>query len=539
MPASLRQSGEDPPVVRQPRHRFAATASVLLVAAWLRFDGIGWGKPFTYHPDEHAVLHAALNMVREGDPNPRWFRYPSFLPYLQALLVAMLQPWVQADLRTAPEVHGVGPWDVAPQQFPFLLAGRAAVAAFGVAGVYAIARLAGRWCSPWAAWMAAAALALSPLHIESSHYLTTDVPAMLWVALTLCLALPAASLRTWLLAGAAAGLATATKYPAGMVVTVPLCLAWLRCGARAAGAVAVGCAAAFFGASPFVCLDVSKFLADLEAQRAHYASGGSAAGNWWRYLLALAGFGFGALPLLVAASGASVWLIRGPLPRREVGVLLLVPVAYWAYLSTWPARFDRNLMPVLPFLCLFVAAGWDALRTALAATLPALARRGMRTAAAALLFLQPALSAWQLHHRWHALDTRTEAYRWIEANVPAGTTIAREEYTPQVDGRKYRVLYVQVAGTAPYSWYLRNEVDYLVLSSNIYGRFWHSRAGEAEVAAFYTFVFQSLPLAAEFVPGQGRTGPTIRIYEIPRWRGDGARTGKMLQAGRLTPWPGS
>lgn len=510
---------------RRARLRWSETLALLVLASAVRFDGIDWGRPFSYHPDEHAILHAALNMVREGDPNPHWFRYPSLVLYLEALLVWFLKHWVAADLRTAPEAHGLGPWDIAPQQFPFLLAGRMAVAAFGVASVGVVARTAARFTGPVPALLAAALLALAPLHVESSHYLTTDVPAMFWVALTLRFSLASDSSRKWLLAGAAAGLAAASKYPAGMVLGVPLGLALVAYRWRSAVAVLVASALAFSLASPFVWLDLPAFLSDVEAQRAHYASGLSAAGNWWRYLLSLALHGYGALPLLLAAAGVLRCGLRGPLASRELLVLVGVPTLYFAYLSAWPLRFDRNLMPLLPFLCWFVALALAELPLARTAQPKAL-RLSVSALLIAAVLAQPAYSTWQLRARWHALDTRSEAYAWVETHLPAGTHLVREEYTPQIASGKYRVTFVQVAGSRPYSWYLQNEVDYLVLSSDIYGRFHAARPEERAIAEFYRFVFTSLPLAAEFVPGPGRVGPTIRVYEIPRWREEPASQDK-------------
>lgn len=499
----------------------AALGLVLLAAAGLRFDGLDWGRPFTYHPDEHSVVHAALNMVREGDPNPHWFRYPSLLLYLEAILVAGLQPWVQADLRTAPEVTGLGPWDVAPHQFPFVLAGRTLVAVFGLASVYATARLAGAAVSPAAALLAAALLAASPLHVESSHYLTTDVPAMFWIVLALLVALTRTSTSGWAVSGAAAGLAAATKYPAGMVLLMPVGVSLYERRWSSLAAVLAAFALAFTVTSPFVWLDFSTFLSDLRAQRAHYASGVASAGeNLVKYGLALVLYALGPWASVLAAAGvAAAWLQRR-VSRSLAVVLVALPLAYVGYISTWPLRFERNLMPVMPFVCLWAAVGWEALR----AGLGHLSRRtaGALAAALALLALaQPVRSSLELRQRWHLPDTRTLAYQWVEDHLPRGSHIVREEYTPQVDGKTYRVTFVQVAGTRPYSWYLSEKVDYLILSSNIYDRFRGSSPQAAAIAQFYEFVFGSLPLLAEFTPGAGRAGPTIRIYEIPRWRDEG------------------
>jgi len=113
-------------------------------------------------------------------------------------------------------------------------------------------------------------------------------------------------------------------------------------------------------------------------------------------------------------------------------------------------------------------------------------------------------------------DTRTLALQWINANVPAGSRIAREEYTPQVSADRYRVTYAWSLAFNGYASYVSQNTDYLVVSSNVYSRALHppyvaGRSGPA----FYQFVFNRLPLEAEFAGAAERPGPTIRIYRVP------------------------
>ena len=113
-------------------------------------------------------------------------------------------------------------------------------------------------------------------------------------------------------------------------------------------------------------------------------------------------------------------------------------------------------------------------------------------------------------------DTRTVAREWITLQLPAGSRIAREEYTPQVDGSRYGVTYQQSLAYHDYSWYVRERIDYLVLSSNVYGRLSNPASGAPlQFVQFYQLVFTRLPLVAEFAPNADRQGPVIRIYMVP------------------------
>lgn len=491
---------------------WTATALLVLLAAVLRLRELAWGKPFVYHPDEHNVVHAALNMVRERSLNPDFFHYPSILLYAEALLSAVLQFWIHADLRTDPAAHGLGPWDVAPEHFPFVLAGRAFVAASGVFSVVLLLHLWWRWFGWTAGLLAGVLLAVSPLHVEHSHYLTTDVPAMLWVLLALFSSARAAdNMPALLLASVWSGLAASTKYPAGVVWFAVLAAAAANKQPLRAALISFICfIAAFAVTSPFAFLQPQRVWADLAVVRYNYSSGPWSAWNFWFYFSYLWNVGLGPIGCALAFIGW-VWIVFA----RDVGsrtwrvVVGLTPWAYVAYLSTWSVRYERNLMPLLPFLLLFVGL-------ALTKVLPRTPLKGRRVLMGALVLIiawPPLAISQEWLRRLGLPDTRTLGLQWIDANVPHDAHIAREEYTPQVGSRLHRVTYVQVLGTRPYAWYLSEGVDYLVASSLIYERFRDTPG----LGDFYRFVFERLPLVAEFRPDANTTGPTIRILRVPRW----------------------
>ena len=64
--------------------------AILALALGLRLWGLNWGLPWGFHWDEIRYVDVAQEMLRTGDPNPRYFKNPSLLTYLIAgeLLVA-------------------------------------------------------------------------------------------------------------------------------------------------------------------------------------------------------------------------------------------------------------------------------------------------------------------------------------------------------------------------------------------------------------------------------------------------------------------
>ncbi|GIW41577.1 MAG: hypothetical protein KatS3mg076_2154 [Candidatus Binatia bacterium] len=496
---------------------------VALATAALRLWGIHWGAPFVYHPDEHFVLHAALDIVRTGDPNPHWFEYPSLWIYVEALLVLVLEPFVDAPLTTNHLLTGLGPWDALPEQWPFVLAGRVATAGMAVAGVVATGFAGRALFGPRAGLAGAVFLALAPLHNRSAHYLLTDVPAACFVAASL--AACAAARPRWVLAGFLAGLGAGTKYTAGIALVPALVLlageGWRRETLRHGVWLVLAALLGFLAATPFALFDLPAFLSGLEAQRRNYLRGFYYGPNWPWYAAYLFRQGLGPVPTVAAAVGL-LWAvtagIRGLLRRPGSKGLRLVALAlpvllYYPWVSSYPSRAERNLMVLLPYLCLL--AGWVCDRLS---RLPGREKLGawVLVAVVALGGATPFREVVRQNRRFLLPDTRTLALEWIEANLPEGAKIAREEYTPQIRPDRYRVVYLWSLAWRPYGWYLSEGVDYLVASSHIYGRAQGRERLGGEAAREFYRVLEGLPLLREFRPGEGSKGPTIRIYRVPR-----------------------
>lgn len=68
----------------RPRRRVSSRRillGLLLLALLLRLPGLDWGLPYVYHPDEPTHVNIVLEILKTGDLNPHWFKYPSFRIY--------------------------------------------------------------------------------------------------------------------------------------------------------------------------------------------------------------------------------------------------------------------------------------------------------------------------------------------------------------------------------------------------------------------------------------------------------------------------
>jgi len=107
--------------------------------------------------------------------------------------------------------------------------------------------------------------------------------------------------------------------------------------------------------------------------------------------------------------------------------------------------------------------------------------------------------------------TRWLSKIWIDENLPAGSRIAREFYTPPIDAKRFDVVEVGYWGLirAPEL----ERYDYLIASSEDFGRFVNHADRYPEQAAAYHRIFSRYDLVKTF-KGDWRTstGPEIRIY---------------------------
>jgi hypothetical protein len=395
----------------------SAVAALVLVAVGLRLWGIDHGLPYVFNADENAhFVPRAIGMFGHS-LNPDYFINPPAYTYL--LHVAF---WARWGTRAA-----VGDAFAADPGSAFTIA-RVLAAVLGAAAVGLLALAGRRLFDLRVGLVAGALLAVAFLPVHYSHLAVNDVPAMA----ALCLSLVGIAgvyrrggLWDYALAGAALGLACATKYTAGIVVLCLIAAARERrlAGLSLAAALAV---AAFVVANPYSVLDWETFRAGLEQQSEASSDGGGKLGlvgdSGLLYYLGTLTWGLGWLPALAAAAGA-VWLaVRD---RRLALVLVPAPAAFLLFMGLQDRFFARWLLPIYPLLCLLAA--WAAVEAA------ARVRRGRVwpvVAAGALLCVQGLVFSVHNDVVLARDDTRALAREWMVENIPEGGRVVIEPIAP-------------------------------------------------------------------------------------------------------------
>src|SRR5215211_2400330 len=368
-------------------------ALILVLGLVLRVWHNDYGLPYIWGVDEGTHFASrAVDMFREGF-DPGYYQNPAGYTYtLFAVLRVMYGPLgVVFDL----------PWGNVADQFNkdpsrIWVVARTLAAVLCVAGVAATYAAARRIWGAREGLVAAAILAFAFLPVSYSRIAVTDVGALIGVALSILgsvRALERGRMRDYALAGAAAGLALAFKYTAGLAL-LPLgvaALARLRADrGRALAGLGAGAGLAalvFLALNPYLLGSLGSFWSDLREQASVAADEpkpGQRQGGVAYYLDSLT-WGLGWLAAVGALAGALLEL------RRSVarGLLLAaMPLALFAYLCAQSRYFGRWLLPAYPVLAMLAAT---ALTRAADLAAAALAGRGRRwrlpLVAAALLTL--------------------------------------------------------------------------------------------------------------------------------------------------------
>jgi 4-amino-4-deoxy-L-arabinose transferase-like glycosyltransferase len=509
---------------------------VLLVALALRLWGVEAGLPVIYHPDEPDYVRIAQRIFKVGDLNPHAFNYPSLFFYLNAIayvpfyLVGKLFGVYDGRGEIAAPVSFLQGITTTVQPDTFML-GRLLTVAFGVGSV-ALVYVIGRQLlgSRWVGLLAALLMAVSVSNVTNSRLITPDAFLVFFILFAFWGAVQVfrhGELRHYIVAGIGIGLVGGTKYNGVLIATTLIaahfmCINSSRHGWRRvldyrlylAGAIS---AVTFLVTTPFAVLDYPRFMADLRYEAQHYSTGhlgmeGETLGfylGWFRNYE-------GVVVLL-----ALVEIVRGLVLRLKPVILLSIfPVIYFLFINQFIVRNDRTLMPLLPFVYLL---GASALASLASVGLPwigekwrAGARWVVASATATLLILTVAFPLEQAlavtSFRLQGIDSRQQAMRWIEANVPPGSGVAIEAYSPYVDPAKYAVTGVTRLAEHPVEWYIENDLDYLVFSKFTFQRIYNARDRFPEEAKRYDEMFGRFEQVKLFPHGDYE----IRIYKIPK-----------------------
>jgi 4-amino-4-deoxy-L-arabinose transferase-like glycosyltransferase len=456
--------------------RALALGAILVLAAAVRFVGLGWGLRHEPHWDERVFVENVQQMAERGDLDHRYYEYPGLFFYL-------LRP----AMAVAP--HRAGPY----------LAARAVVALFGVIGCAAVYLLGRALAGPTVGLVGALLLAVSPVAVHTAHMVRPDVVLQVFVTLALLALLRVGERpRGDLLAGTAIGLATAVKFSGAFLLPSYLLRRALSPGPRLRGMVvaAAGAAAVFLVATPYAVLNAPEFVAGVQTQVGyHYEeSEGAAASPFGLVLAYLLGWPRAlGLPAILFALAGTVIALRAD--ARRWLPLLCLPLVTVAVMGSQRFLFSRHLLPSLGVPALLAGLAVERLARVASrrfALPPAVASGALGLLLAALPLAHSVAYVREIARP----GTRDLALDWAEANVPDGARVLSTVERLGLDERRMEL--TEVLRLGPHDRPLPLEMDYVLATA----------ADDARA-------LEGLVEQARFEPGSAVAGPTIRALVVP------------------------
>lgn len=467
---------------------------------YLRFAGISFGLPLQFHPDEIPKAQVITRMAESGSLNPHYFLHPSLLLYL--------------SLFTNKIFHFFG--EAGSFYETTFFAGRFVSAFVGTTSIYLVYRIGRMMLGTVPGVMAAGIFAFLPLHITISRYMKEDALLTFFTLLALLFVLVCRETKQRhyaLLAGITVGFAASTKYTGVLAILFLIGLPHTEIPA------AVGCCfAGFIIGTPYSILAGKEFVGGVLYEKNHALRGHTESispwSQWWLYHWTRS-IQPGVTKVISAlfVVGAAAALVRR---RKECIIpalfLLFYCTAEWVPSKPAPQP-ERYISLCLPFVALGVAYTISLL----------LELRFYIVAYGVFLcaILFPAMQSLRLFENLSP-DTREIAAAWIDEHIPEGSTFVMDfqPYSPQISNEKFIILndpYLPVGEYIDIRKLRQIGVDYIVLSSLAYDRFFSQPNQSVTERVKYRTLFARLPLVAEFGNPAGRYGfhnPKIRVYKV-------------------------
>jgi 4-amino-4-deoxy-L-arabinose transferase-like glycosyltransferase len=499
--------------------------TVLLVAFFLRIWRINYDLPYIYHPDEPGYITISQNIFKTGDLNPHFFNYPSLFFYINAisyipyyLFGKMVGIFHTRDDILPPISLAMG---VTLAQMPTtVLLGRIITISFGI-GTVILAYFIGKQITGRMSVGILASLmtAISPTNVWHSRLITPDTFVTFFSAasfLAITLVYQQGKMWQYAVAGICIGLTASTKYNGGLII-LPLILAhFLRYGKKALKCTKLYlsvllCMIGFLIATPYAILDSSKFIADLSFEAKHYSTGhagmeGDSLKWYLKYM-----WDTGNCIYLIAAIG----ILHGLMTRSKESILISVfPLTYFVFISSFIVRNDRTFLPMTVFMFLLAAKFLiDMFYKIKNLRIGLLEKRFFFTLffimTAAMLTIPFSKTITDIRH-FTTVNSRETARIWIEKNLPSGSKIAIESYSPFINPSKFRVYgFGRIIDHSP-EWYVEQDFNYLIFSEGMFGRFYHDPQRYRREISQYDSFFERFTLVKIFTDGDYE----IRIYKI-------------------------
>lgn len=507
--------------------------------------GIDSGLPYVNATDEPTWVNAAFKMVVNKDLNPHEFGHPgSTTIYLLAITYSLFFlggtvlgkfPSIEDFILSFRSNPG-----------PYYLSGRLISVIFSVMTVFLVILITNRIFNRRTALFSGLLLALSPLYVTYSKIIRTDIQAtfFLLVSFWYCInILKENHIRDYILAGMFSGVATATKYPAILIVMVIISAHFLHHKhiLRAFSRLVIASFSSLIGifiSSPFILLDLQTVMTFIlrESRSQHLSqTGGGFFNNLFWYITNPLPSSITWIGFLLAIIGMFIALKQ---KHKKAGLVIFFFWTFIFFLSFLNLRWNRWIIPALPFLCMLTAYAFFELFNWLKSKWHSAFVFPLITVLFCTITFPLAYYDFIDGKSKAGTHTRIQISEWILNNIPPGSKLLMEANTAKlpVDRYQYYVVY-DSGGLVQYKpkdsferifspigrlgrisdvgLIVEEKIEYIVMS-NYYFRFKEEEETFPQIVYNYESIMRmgEIIFHVQAIPGQS-SGPNIYIYQLP------------------------
>ena len=498
-----------------------------LIALTIHLWGTGFGLPHAFHPDEPKAM-VYVKYCWDGNFSPYPLKWdPLYGTYTFILFFSQkIFFWFIKLLGYHPFLDHYKEF-FNSSDLIFLL-GRMITAIIGALTVGLSFLIGNKLFNKRTGITAALFLTFSMSHIASSHFIKPDIPVTFLIALTVLFSIfiyEKGKLWAYLLCGLCVGLAVATKingcavFISGLVAHLLYCrknnYSWkttllnrnifIFCLAIPLG-VFIGCPYLFLDWKGFMKL-FNWYLADQARGRGpiYFRFG-------WLHFIRNINSGIG---LFLAIPGYCGILYASIRHKPKHLLLISFPLLYFVISGKSTFVAQRYTILVLPFIAIAGAFFLNTITDALFKK--RLLNKLFYPIISIALLISPIQQTLTESYLLWAKGTRTIAERWLQDNIPPGSTIAVESYSPYIPKREYKVYQYACLGIQPLEEYEKLSCDYIITTDFAHNRYLYSQKKNEyqQYIDFYEDLNNKYPLIKEFyLKPVGFSSPHIKIYKL-------------------------
>jgi 4-amino-4-deoxy-L-arabinose transferase-like glycosyltransferase len=354
-------------------------SAIILFAFIVRYYYTNIGLPYLYYWDEPQTASTALRMMKTGDFNPHFFAYGTSMIYANLLVDILnyfsLMGHPSTDLSYLNHLNEIkinidSGWKWTISHPSFYHANRILSVLIGTSIIFVTYLIGKILVNRWVGLISATFLALLPFFIIRSVWITSDMPVALFVlsvVLFSLLFIQTQKISYFLLATLFVGIAIATKYNAGISISIPiLALLFVKFYKRKDVATYLWFISIilpiliFVMIMPYALIDLPTFLRHVGGEIRHYKVLGQGIDD-----TALSPIHHIKIQLQYFYNNIgltnTIFIIMGTLGVifRPLAIFtMILPILYFSYMMGTKVTYHRNFIQIYPFFALLFGFGF-------------------------------------------------------------------------------------------------------------------------------------------------------------------------------------